>query len=107
MVINQTFGNHKVVSHFLYLLYTDFPFLSNGILKPVAEEKILLVTKSAIKYFKNVNFDDLTKKIQLTEENDKYLKIAKQYPMAWKALIQLGKCNSKKLIYDKVKIEKK
>lgn len=26
--------------------------------------------------------------------------------MAWDALIQLGKCDSKKLVYDKIKIEK-
>lgn len=78
-----------------------------GMDKPVAEEKILIVTKSAIEYFRNVNFSHLTKKIQLTEENDKYLKITKKYPMAWNALIQLGKCNRKKLIYDKVKVEKK
>lgn len=78
-----------------------------GMDKPVDEEKVLLVTKGAIEYFKNVDFSDLAKKIQLAEENDKFLKIAKQYPMAWNALVQLGKCNSKKQIYDKVKIEKK
>lgn len=78
-----------------------------GMDKPVDEEKMLLVTKGAIEYFKDVDFDEVAKKIQLLEENDKYLKIAKQYPMAWNALIQLGKCNSKKLIYDKVKIEEK
>lgn len=78
-----------------------------GMDEPVNQEKILLVTKGAIEYFKNMDLGDLAKKIQLTEENDKYLRIAKQYPMAWNALIQLGKCNSKKLIYDKVKIEEK
>lgn len=78
-----------------------------GMDEPVDEEKMLLVTKGAIDYFKNVDFGDLSKKIHLTEENDKYLKIAKQYPMAWNALIQLGKCSGKKLIYDKVKIEEK
>lgn len=78
-----------------------------GMDKPVDEEKVLLVTGEAIEYFKNVDFASLAKKIQLIEENDKYLKIAKQYPMAWNALIQLGKCKSKKLIYDKIKIERK
>lgn len=78
-----------------------------GMDKPVDEEKILLVTRGAIEYFKNVNLGDLAQKIQLIEENDKYLKIAKQYPMAWNALIQLGKCNGKKLIYDKIEIKEK
>lgn len=78
-----------------------------GMDKPVDEEKILLVTKEAIEYFKNMDLGNLTRKIQLTEENDKYLRIAKQYPMAWNALIQLGKCNCKKMIYDKVKIREK
>lgn len=75
--------------------------------KPIDEEKVLLVTGGAIEYFKNVNFSSLAEKIQLTKEHDKYLKIAEQYPMAWNALIQLGNCESKKLIYDKVKIERK
>lgn len=78
-----------------------------GLEKPIDEKEIKTITKEAIEYFKDVNFSNISKEINLIEEKDKYLNIAKKYPMALKALIELGKCTGKRSIYDKIIIEEK
>lgn len=77
-----------------------------GLEKPINENLIKVITKEAIEYFKDIDFKEISKQIsQLKIEEDIYENIIKQFPLAWEALIQLGNCMGKKVIYTK-KIKK-
>lgn len=75
--------------------------------KPLPEVYIKTITMDAIKYFKNINFEQLANEAAHNNIIDKYNEIAKKYPMAWEALVQLGNCTGKKVIYEEIKVEDK
>ena len=72
--------------------------------EPLPETYIKRITMDSINYFKNINFEQLANEVVKNNVNDKYNKIAKRYPMAWEALVQLGNCNGKKVVYEEVKV---
>ncbi|MBR1802999.1 MAG: hypothetical protein IJ777_03425 [Clostridia bacterium] len=75
--------------------------------KPLNEKFVKLITMDAIEYFKNVNFTELSSKISKNKIEDQYGKIVAKYPIAWNALIQLGQCKGKKIIYEKINVKEK
>lgn len=75
--------------------------------KPINEALVKTITQEAIEYFKNVDFYQLSKDTKNKTVNDKYGNIVKKYPMAWKALIELGKCVGNKRIYEKIEVQNK
>lgn len=78
-----------------------------GLDKPIDEKYVKIITGEAIEYFKNINFSEVSKMINNNKIVDVYQNIIKDFPLAWEALIQLGACNSKKVIYNaKTKPEK-
>ena len=75
--------------------------------KQIDEKFIKIVTAEAIEYFKDIDFCKLSRDIKNIEIQDKYGSIIEKYKMAWKALIELGKCEGKKANYNKIEINKK
>lgn len=63
-----------------------------GLQKDISSDQIKEITSSAIKYFSNIDLDDLSKSINL--EVDLYKEVIKKYPVAWKAIFELSKCDS-------------
>ncbi len=70
-----------------------------GLSEQLDDSFIKTVTKEAIEYFKNIDFSKLAKDISELEIKDVYYEIIKNYPIAWNALVQLGKCVGKKIMY--------
>ena len=75
--------------------------------EPLPEENIKIITSDAINYFKNIDFYKLCQEVQKEEIKDKYKEITNKYPMAWKAICELGNCNSKKTVYTNVEVKDK
>jgi len=75
--------------------------------KPLNENFIKIITGEAIEYFKNINFSLLSKNIDSANVKDKYGEIVLKYPMAWNALIHLGKCIGNKVIYENKMVKEK
>ena len=88
---------------YLEYMFSDFSYRV-GMDKPVDEKLVKVITGEAIDYFKNVNFEKISSNIN-NIEYDKYGEIVRKYPMAWNALIQLGKATGKRIIYDKREIK--
>lgn len=75
--------------------------------EPIDEKEIKIVTKEAIQYFRNINFEELSNDIEKLDIKDKYGEIVGKYPMAWRALIELEKCIGKKRIYDEISVKER
>ncbi len=80
---------------------------SMGLDKPMEENLVKVITREAIEYFKDVNFIEIAENLSKQKIEDIYGDIIQQFPLAWEALIQLGKCNSKKVIYKTKEIKEK
>lgn len=72
---------------------------SMGLDKPIDESQVKVITKEAIEYFKDINFIEISENLKKRKIEDIYGDMIQQFPLAWEALIQLSKCNSKKVIY--------
>ena len=82
-------------------------YRSMGLKKKLDESLVKVVTSEAIEYFKNVNFLNISEEINGLEIDDVYGNIIKEYPLAWNALINLGKCISNRIVFkEKVKERK-
>ena len=66
-----------------------------GLKESLSAESIKLITSSAIEYFKDVDLDSLSTKINLVD--DYYYNITQKYETAYFALVELGKCSDDKL----------
>lgn len=80
---------------------------AEGLDKPINENEIKNITSEAIQYFRAINFQKMSDEIELQAEKDKYLKIVEKYPLAWRALIELGSCIGKRKIYQKEEVKEK
>lgn len=75
--------------------------------KPLLEKSVKVITSGAIEYFKNIDFKELGKAVEKEGIKDIYQEIAKNYPMAFEALRQLGNCIGNKVIYPKIEVKSK
>ncbi len=69
--------------------YKDF-----GLKKDLSVEDIKQITSSAIEYFKEIDLDSLSSKINLVD--DYYYNIVQKYQIAYFSLVELGKCSCDK-----------
>lgn len=75
--------------------------------KPCKEKFVKVITGEAIEYFRQINFEKLSNDINKLEIEDVYGDVVKQFPLAWEALLQLGNCTGKKVIYEEKSIKEK
>lgn len=78
-----------------------------GLDKELDDSLVKIVTKEAIEYFKDIDFSKLAKDISELEIKDIYYEAIKNYPIAWNALVQLGKCVGKKIVYPEITVKEK
>lgn len=95
--VNDKIGNLVVlgIRNSLLEIAASVNYKEYGLKKALGVEEIKLITSSAIEYFKNVDLDSLSTKINL--EDDYYYNIIQKYEIAYSALAELGKCSSDKL----------
>lgn len=95
--VNDKIGNLVVlgIRNSLLEIAASVDYKEYGLKKDLGVEDIKLITSSAILYFKDVDMDLLSTKIDL--EDDYYYDIVKKYDVAYSALVELGKCSSDKL----------
>lgn len=73
-----------------------------GLKQPVSEEQIRTLTQEAVTYFKGVQFETIAAEIKEAWKNDFYGEIVADYPVAWRALQELGLCLGGSVHYEKV-----
>lgn len=95
--VNDKIGNLVVlgIRNSLLEIAASINYKEYGLKKDLDVEDIKLITSSAIEYFKDVDIDSLSTKINL--EDDYYYNIVQKYEIAYSALVELGKCSSDKL----------
>lgn len=71
---------------------------------PIPERDVKKFTQEAISFFKDINFDELCKNLPLSSREDVYKDLPEKYPVAWKALSQLGKWSNKAQIYNSLNL---
>jgi len=67
----------------------------------VSDTAIREITAAALKYFRDVDFENISNSI-VSLENDKYGELAKKYPMAWTAFTQLANSANNTIVYNPV-----
>lgn len=95
--VNDKIGNLVVlgIRNSLLEVAASVDYKKYDLKESLGVEDIKLITSSAIEYFKDVDMDLLSTKIDL--ENDYYFDIVKKYDVAYSALVELGKCFGDKL----------
>lgn len=69
----------------------------------IEDEQMCEITKKAIIYFKKYSLEDLSKKIDCS--NDYYLDVANKYPEAFETLKKLGSLKGKELYFEPLHVE--
>ncbi len=94
--VNDKIGNLVVlgIRNSLLEIAASVNYNEYGLKKALSVEDIKLITSSAIEYFRNVNIDSLSSKIDLVD--DYYYDIAQKYNVAYSSLVELGKCSNNK-----------
>ncbi|MFD3447437.1 hypothetical protein ACFDTO_22855 [Microbacteriaceae bacterium 4G12] len=72
--------------------------------RPIPECDVKNFTQEAIFFFKDIDFDELNINLQLSSREDVYKDLPGKYPVAWKALFQLGKWSNKAQNYNSLNI---
>ena len=78
-----------------------------GLDKPIDENLVKDVTKEAIEYFKDKDFIKMSENIKNMNIKDVYGDDTKKYPIAWNALVHLGKCRGNRVVYQKFEKKEK
>lgn len=94
--VNDKIGNLVVlgIRNSLLEIAASIDYKEYGLKKDLSVEDIKFITSSAIEYFKDVDMDFLSTKINL--EDDYYYNTVKKHEIAYFALVELGKCSSDK-----------
>lgn len=70
-------------------------FSRAGLDKNIGDSELRRITEQAIRYFTDVNMQEVANAIKLTPDEDYYGHLAAQYPVAWEALCRLGSSKKK------------
>ncbi len=102
--VNDKIGNLVVlgIRNSLLEIAASVNYKEFGLKKDLSVDDIKLITSSAIDYFKNIDIESLSLKIKI--DDDYYYNITKKYDIAYKSLVELGKCTPNKL---EIEFEKK
>lgn len=77
-------------------------FSRTGLQKTISGNPMQEITQEAIIYFNKLDFCNLSKKMNVTDEFNYYQNVLVKCPIAWEALHQIGLSNTKKIIYTSV-----
>ncbi len=95
--VNDKIGNLVVlgIRNSLIEVLASVDYKEYGLKAPLSDNDIKAITSQAIIYFKDVDIDSLSNKLDL--DDDYYYDLAKKYNVAYNSLVQLGKCSSDNL----------
>lgn len=72
---------------------------------PIPESEVKSLTEKAMIYFKNVNFEWESQNIIMNNHHDVYGHLKREYPVAWKAMYELGKGSNTAQVFEKIPCE--
>lgn len=72
---------------------------------PIPEKDVKIFTQKAITHFKNIDFESECDNLIMDDKKDIYIDLKEKYPVAWNALIELGKWSNKAQVFDSLKYE--
>lgn len=70
---------------------------------PIPETDVKTFTQEAIRHFKQTDFDKECNNLIISDSNDLYGDLKEKYPVAWKALSELGKWSNKAQVFESLK----